>query len=190
MLSALCHDMGKPATAVFNESKGVYQNIGHEEAGVAPAKAFLDRVVNNTATRDYVLNMVEMHGKPYTAFAGKARVSRTNYMFDDIKHGEDMIYLTLSDKHNMPDDKLAEYEAWISDRLHIYEETVSKPQVGGKDLIEMGLKPGKEFSGLISEAHKLHLGGQSKDNVMTTFRHRFGIPDVQEDAANDEGFNL
>ena len=77
--------MGKPATAVFNESKGVYQNIGHEEAGVAPAKAFLDRVVNNTATRDYVLNMVEMHGKPYTAFAGKARVSRTNYMFDDIR---------------------------------------------------------------------------------------------------------
>ncbi|HEX7957853.1 MAG TPA: HDIG domain-containing protein, partial [Pyrinomonadaceae bacterium] len=42
MLAALCHDFGKPATTEFAE--GRTRSRGHEEAGVAPARAFLDRL--------------------------------------------------------------------------------------------------------------------------------------------------
>lgn len=190
MLSALCHDMGKPAVESFNEEKGIYQNIGHEQAGIEPAERFLDRIVNNNSVKNYVLNMVEMHGRPYTSFAGKARVSRTNYMFDESVNGHDLIYLTMADKHNMPQEKLAEYEKWLTERLSTYNEVMSKPQLSGKDLIDMGLKPSKEFSGLISEAHKLHLGGQDKDGVMTAFRRRFGMDNQPDSVGSDDGPDL
>ena len=42
MLGAVCHDFGKPATTAFID--GRIRSIDHEEQGVAPAAAFLDRL--------------------------------------------------------------------------------------------------------------------------------------------------
>jgi tRNA nucleotidyltransferase (CCA-adding enzyme) len=42
MLGAVCHDLGKPATTAFID--GRIRSMDHEEQGVAPAAAFLDRV--------------------------------------------------------------------------------------------------------------------------------------------------
>ena len=42
MLGAVCHDFGKPATTAFID--GRIRSIDHEEQGVAPATAFLDRL--------------------------------------------------------------------------------------------------------------------------------------------------
>ncbi len=42
MLGAVCHDFGKPATTAFID--GRIRSLGHEEAGVAPAAALLDRL--------------------------------------------------------------------------------------------------------------------------------------------------
>ena len=42
MLGAVCHDLGKPATTAFLD--GRIRSIDHEEQGVAPASAFLDRL--------------------------------------------------------------------------------------------------------------------------------------------------
>ena len=42
MLGAVCHDFGKPATTAFID--GRIRSIDHEEQGVAPAPAFLDRL--------------------------------------------------------------------------------------------------------------------------------------------------
>src|SRR5258707_9944891 len=42
MLAAMAHDFGKPATTEFIE--GRLRSRGHEEAGIAPAASFLDRL--------------------------------------------------------------------------------------------------------------------------------------------------
>ena len=42
MLGAVCHDLGKPATTAFFD--GRIRSYNHEEAGVAPALALLDRL--------------------------------------------------------------------------------------------------------------------------------------------------
>ena len=42
MLGAVCHDLGKPATTAFID--GRIRSIDHEEPGVAPATALLDRL--------------------------------------------------------------------------------------------------------------------------------------------------
>ena len=41
-----------------------------------------------------------------------------------------------------------------------------EPEVVGKDLIALGLKPGILFSEYIKLGHKLHLSGLSKDEIL------------------------
>jgi tRNA nucleotidyltransferase (CCA-adding enzyme) len=66
MLGAVCHDFGKPSTTAFLD--GRIRSIGHEEGGVAPATAFLDRLnihsVDGVDVRRGVLGIVAHHLKP------------------------------------------------------------------------------------------------------------------------------
>jgi tRNA nucleotidyltransferase (CCA-adding enzyme) len=66
MLGAVAHDFGKPSTTAFSE--GRIRSIGHEEAGVPPATAFLDRLnvhsIDGLDVRHHVLGIVAHHLKP------------------------------------------------------------------------------------------------------------------------------
>ena len=66
MLGAVCHDFGKPSTTAFLD--GRIRSIGHEEAGVPPATAFLDRLnihsIDGVDARSEVLGIVAHHLKP------------------------------------------------------------------------------------------------------------------------------
>ena len=66
MLGAVCHDLGKPSTTAAID--GRIRSLGHEEAGVAPATAVLDRLNVHTLdgydVRPTVLGIVAHHLKP------------------------------------------------------------------------------------------------------------------------------
>ena len=66
MLAALCHDFGKPATTEFIE--GRIRSRGHDEAGVAPTLALLDRLkiytLDNYDVRSQIVELVRAHLKP------------------------------------------------------------------------------------------------------------------------------
>lgn len=66
MLGALCHDLGKPPTTAFLD--GRIRSIDHEQAGVAPATAVLDRLNIHTIggfdVRQQVLGITAHHLKP------------------------------------------------------------------------------------------------------------------------------
>ncbi|HEX6184318.1 MAG TPA: HD domain-containing protein [Pyrinomonadaceae bacterium] len=66
MLAALCHDFGKPSTTEFVE--GRVRSRGHEEAGIAPTVAFLDRLkvftLDGYDVRAQVVALVRDHLKP------------------------------------------------------------------------------------------------------------------------------
>ena len=66
MLGAVCHDFGKPSTTAFLD--GRIRSIGHEEAGVPPATAFLDRLnihsIDGVDVAPEVLGIVAHHLKP------------------------------------------------------------------------------------------------------------------------------
>jgi tRNA nucleotidyltransferase (CCA-adding enzyme) len=66
MLGAVCHDVGKPPTTAFVE--GRIRSMNHEELGVAPATALLDRLnvhsIQGYDVRREVLGMVAHHLKP------------------------------------------------------------------------------------------------------------------------------
>ena len=66
MLGAVCHDFGKPATTAYID--GRIRSLNHEEKGVPPATAFLDRLRIHTLDgydiRAQVLGLVAHHLKP------------------------------------------------------------------------------------------------------------------------------
>ncbi len=66
MLGAVCHDFGKPATTALID--GRIRSLNHEEMGVPPATAFLDRLNIHTldgyGVRGQVLGLVAHHLKP------------------------------------------------------------------------------------------------------------------------------
>ena len=66
MLGAVCHDLGKPPTTAFLD--GRIRSIDHEQAGVAPATAVLDRLNVHTIggfdVRKQVLGITAHHLKP------------------------------------------------------------------------------------------------------------------------------
>jgi tRNA nucleotidyltransferase (CCA-adding enzyme) len=70
MLGAVCHDFGKPATTAWID--GRIRSLDHEEAGVAPATAFLDRLnvhsLDGFDVRGQVLGLVAHHLKPGAFF--------------------------------------------------------------------------------------------------------------------------
>ena len=52
------------------------------------------------------------------------------------------------------------------ERLAIYRETMERPFVMGRDLVEAGLKPDKNFTDILAYAHKLRLAGVEKDAAL------------------------
>lgn len=166
MVAALCHDFGKPLTLEFNEKKGVYQSLEHEIAGVEPAKEFCDRVIHNNKLKDYVLDMVEHHDRPLMLYSGKSKPKKTNVMYDQSICPNDLIYLTLSDKHGYTEEQTADYEKWLRERLDKYKERMQHPEVTGDDLIELGLKPGKEFKEILCDTHHRFLSYEDKEQLI------------------------
>lgn len=160
MMSALCHDLGK--IEATKEIDGVIHAYGHESLGMPVVKDFLNRITGDKSVINYVLNMSLYHMKPGgMARAGSSQKS-FNKLFDDSICPFDLICLALSDEGERNED----IEKILLQKLEIFNETMSRPFVQGKDLIEAGLTPGKSFSEILDYAHKLRLAGVSKESAL------------------------
>ena len=166
MYSALCHDFGKPATTAF--IKGAIHTYDHETVGVPIASAFMSRLTGEKELIRFVLNMVENHMVPHSVEADSSPVKKTNRMFDRTVDPYALICVAMSDAAGTlpPAEKLREKEAFLLERLDIYNEYMSRPFVSGKDLIDSGLTPGGSFSEILDYAHKLRLAGIDKESAL------------------------
>ena len=165
MLSALCHDFGKPATTFKRD--GVIHSYGHEEAGVETAGRFLSRVVGDKKTAHYVKNMVLLHMKPNALAFAEASVKSTNKMFDRSVDPEDLLLLAEADSRGIiKNSEYVDVSPWLRERLAIYKKITSGPWIGGADLAEAGFEPGPDYSEILEYAHKLRLAGINRDAAL------------------------
>lgn len=165
MVSALVHDFGK--IICTSEIDGVYHAYNHETAGLPIIKRFLSRLTNEKALAGYVLNLAKLHMKPNTLAAHKSSVKSTNKMFSEACIPSDLVLLAIADNRG----RICKYEPYdtepfLSERLAVYEEYMARSYVAGRDLIEAGLEPGKDFSEILAYAHKLRLAGIPKDSAL------------------------
>ena len=165
MLLALTHDLGKIVTTEI--VKGRIHAYEHETEGMPLVEDFIKRLTNEKDVMEYVTNMVPLHMRPNVAAYSKPALKSTNRMFDAAIAPKDLIYFAESDKPVFSgSDAFTGDSEFLLERLRAYEETMSKPYVMGRDLIEAGLEPGEDFGEILQHAHKLRLAGIEKGSAL------------------------
>ena len=165
MLLALTHDLGKIITTA--EKNGRIHAYEHEIKGMPLVETFIERLTNENEIKDYVFNMVPLHMRPNVAAYSKPVMKSTNKMFDAAIAPEDLIWFAEADKPVVSGtDAFSGDREFLLERLKTYEETMAKPYVMGRDLIEAGLEPGEDFSEILAYAHKLRLAGIEKESAL------------------------
>ena len=170
MLAALCHDFGKAICS--EEIDGVIHAYEHETKGLPVVEQFLRRFTRETKLIGYVRNLTELHMKPNTMAAAGSAIKSTNKLFDRAVDPEGLICIALADNRGRyTEAPPVSHEDFLLQRLELYREFMSRPFVTGKDLLEAGLTPGKNFSEILAYAHKLRLAGVRKEEAL---RHVLG----------------
>lgn len=166
MLACLAHDLGKAVSTKKNE-KGAWQGIGHEQTGVPLAGEMLSRLGMSKAIIAYVQNMCALHMRVHTCYSGKARVSRTNILFDESVNAEELGWLAVCDFRGKGEQQSGadEEEAFIKERLAAYREAARRPMPDAQMLLEAGAQKGPALGRAMREARKLVLSGETAERA-------------------------
>lgn len=176
MAAALCHDLGKATATVINEN-GRITSYGHDRAGVEPAQQFLSSIGVDNETYTKVPKIVEVHMWPHMAYGAFSQHGEkisdgafrklANRMFPatiselallaQADHCGRGFYVSPDNPNELILPEHFEEGDWLRERaaqLRI-ETGKSADIIRGKDLIELGFKPGKEFGIIINLANQL-----------------------------------
>jgi tRNA nucleotidyltransferase (CCA-adding enzyme) len=164
MLGAVCHDVGKPPTTAFVD--GRIRSIDHEQAGVAPATAILDRLniqtVNGYDVRRQVLGIVAHHLKP-----GMFRQSPTpvsDGAFRRLAQKVDLELLARVAKSDClgrgPGFDCSAMD-WFLERARELgvQHAPPEPLVKGRHLLALGLTPGPRVGEVLRQIYEKQLDG-------------------------------
>ena len=167
MVSALCHDMGKPQTTMRLED-GKIVSYGHEDVGVEPATAFVNRVFHEKRLKRYVANMVKLHMRPGALIRVAARDKSFNTLFDKSCCPADLCLLSQADGEGCAGNKTCgNIKDELAAHLQHFEEIMAQPYVTGDDLIDEGVAPGAKMGEVLRLAHKLRLAGIPKAEALS-----------------------
>ena len=165
MLLALTHDLGKTVTTT--EKNGRIHAYEHERKGMPLVESFIRRITNERDVIDYLRNMVPLHMRPNISAYSKPAIKSTNRMFDEAAAPEDLIWFAAADRPLFAgSEEFTGDNEFLFERLRVFNETMSKPYVRGRDLIEAGLQPDDDFTEILAYAHKLRLAGIEKASAL------------------------
>ncbi len=163
MLGAVCHDFGKPATTAYVD--GRIRSLNHEEMGVPPATAFLDRLNVHTFdgydVRAQVLGLVAHHLKPGMWHAapkvGDGAFRRLARKVDL----ELLARLAKADCLGRTGDFDCSAMDWFLDRARsLGVEHAPPPAIlMGRHLLALGVPPGPGIGSILKQVYERQLDG-------------------------------
>jgi tRNA nucleotidyltransferase (CCA-adding enzyme) len=165
MLGAVCHDFGKPATTAFID--GRIRSPNHEEAGVAPTVAFLDRLNVHTLdgydVRRQVIGLVAHHLKP--GMWRKAPQPVGDGAFRRLAQKVDLEMLArLARADCLGRTGTFDCSAmdWFLDRARALgvEHKPPAPILMGRHLVALGLPPGPRVGEILKRVYEKQLDGE------------------------------
>ena len=163
MFAILCHDLGKATHTQITPEK--ISAIGHERAGLEPTERFMYRLTNEHDFITSLLPLVEHHLAPSIYFRGKAKNSTIRKLATKVNI-EELVTVAKADFLGRTTEASLKgiYEAgdWLlkkAEELDVYHEPL-KPLLQGRDLIELGYKPSKEFKILLNTVYNEQLEGR------------------------------
>jgi len=165
MLGALCHDLGKPPTTAFLD--GRIRSMDHEQAGVAPTSAFLDRLnvhtINGYDVATQVKGIVAHHLKPHAFF--KSPQPASDGAFRRLAEKVDLELLArvaISDCHGRTGTfDCSAIERFLERARALgVEHRPPEPIVKGRHLLELGVLPGPRVGIILRQLYEEQLDGQ------------------------------
>ena len=165
MLGALCHDLGKPATTAVID--GRIRSMEHEQAGVAPAAALLDRLnihsLGGFDVRTHVLGIVAHHLKPLAFFKAASPVG--DGAFRRLAQKVDLELLARvaeSDCLGRAGDFDCSGIRWFLDRARELgvEHEAPPPILKGRHLLELAVRPGPAMGAVLRQVYERQLDGR------------------------------
>jgi tRNA nucleotidyltransferase (CCA-adding enzyme) len=165
MLGAVCHDFGKPATTALID--GRIRSLGHEEAGVPPATALLDRLgvqaIDGVDVRREVLGITAHHLKPGAWY--KVRDDVGDGAFRRLAQKLNMEWLArvaVSDCRGRTGSFDCTAMEWFLDRARRLgvEHQPPKPLLLGRHLLALGVPPGPAMGELLKQIYERQLDGE------------------------------
>jgi tRNA nucleotidyltransferase (CCA-adding enzyme) len=164
MLGAVCHDLGKPSTTAFLD--GRIRSIDHEQAGVAPAAAVLDRLnihtIDGYDVRSQVLGIVAHHLKP-----GMFRQSPTPVTDGAFRRLAQKVDLELLARVAKSDclGRTGGFDCsamdWFLERARELgvQHAPPEPLVKGRHILALGVPPGPAVGNLLKQIYERQLDG-------------------------------
>ncbi len=164
MLGAVCHDLGKPATTAFID--GRIRSPDHEQAGVEPTLALLDRLnlhsIGGYDVRGQVVGLVAHHLKPgmfhKAAHVGDGAFRRLAQKVDL----ELLARLARADCHGRTGRFDCSAMDWFLERARQLgvEHLPPAPLLLGRHLLALGLPPGPRVGEVLRAVYDKQLDGE------------------------------
>lgn len=164
MLAAVCHDLGKPPTTAFVD--GRIRSMDHEQAGVEPATALLDRLnvhaIGGLDVRRQVLGIVAHHLKPLSFYKAEPRAGDGAFRRLAQKVDLDLLArLALADCLGRTGSFDCSGIEWFLVRARDLgvQHAPPDPLVKGRHLLALGLEPGPRVGEILRLIYEKQLDG-------------------------------
>jgi tRNA nucleotidyltransferase (CCA-adding enzyme) len=168
MLALLCHDLGKPATTRFED--GRWRSRGHEQAGIAPTLALLDRWNVHSLlgydVRAQVVGLVAHHLKPQQLYDDRERVKDGAIRRVARKCEPGLLCcVARADCLGRGGQQRADAMDWFQERIHALDVVERPPAqlLRGRDVLELGVPAGPEVGRILREVYERQLDGRITD---------------------------
>jgi tRNA nucleotidyltransferase (CCA-adding enzyme) len=168
MLGAVCHDLGKPATTAVID--GRIRSMDHEEQGVAPTLAVLDRLnvwsLNGYDVRRQVAGLVAQHLKPGAWYKVRGQVG--DGAFRRLAHKVDLELLARLARADCLGRSPGTFDCtamdWFLERARSLgvEHRAPAPILLGRHLLALGLQAGPRVGEILNLVHE-----QQRDGTVT-----------------------
>ncbi|MFH1405188.1 MAG: HD domain-containing protein [Patescibacteria group bacterium] len=199
MLTALCHDLGKPDVTEVNE-KGRITSKKHEPEGAEPANRFMESLGVDKKTQQKVVKLVESHLAPSMLYIADQKAVSPNEKVSDgaIRRLAarihpatitELVRVAKADHLGRGPFRDPVFEDWVSypeefpaeqwlleraQKVNV-EDGKPKPLVGGKDLIELKFKPsnkaGERFGEVMALTDDLRDDGEyTREQIIDILR--------------------
>ena len=164
MFAALLHDIGKPVT-LFEREPGVWVSPDHSDAGVPLAQEFLEKMKAPGWIVELVLPLIREHQAHIRLPLGETptdtMVRRLAYRLApaNMRLWADVV---AADMRGCDNDLTAHSsQPWLdaAKRLNVYDHP-PQPMLQGRDLIALGMEPGREMGEILKTAFEAQLDGE------------------------------
>ena len=171
LFAALCHDMGKPSTTIYEDNR--WKAPGHPAAGIPIAESFLLKI---NASKELISIAKPLVGEHLVhaqlSMGNKAirKVIKRLYpaSFDQLFR---LIEADLSGRPPLPTG-LPQTVLDFKVRFNEIEKTIpfelieaTEPLIMGRHIIELGYKPQKWFKDVLAYCHEAQIQGKFNDEL-------------------------